>query len=111
MAARCRGQIVEIAQGHVLAPSGLEQHAREGAAALARRRRGHRPVKRITRDVVADPAADQDRGVVGVNQLCNRESLSFAAASLLPMIGITPGRTASASGARAYLLSRLFRSA
>ena len=47
--------------------------------------------------------------MAGVSQLCNRDSLSFAAASVSPMIGITPGRTAIASGARPYLPSRPFK--
>ena len=49
--------------------------------------------------------------LLGVNQLCNSDNLSFASASVSPMIGMTPGRTASASGARPYLASRPFRSA
>ena len=63
VAARCGGQVVEVAQGHLLAPRGIEQHPRKGAAVAVGRRRRHRPVERMARDVVADPARHQDRRV------------------------------------------------
>jgi hypothetical protein len=50
------------------------------------------------------------RALVGVSQLWSRESLSRASASVLPMIGITPGNTVICSGVRPYLAMRPFRS-
>jgi hypothetical protein len=49
--------------------------------------------------------------LVGVSQLCSKDSLSLASASLCPMIGMTPGKTASWSGVRPYFAMRPFRSA
>ena len=48
--------------------------------------------------------------LVGVSQLCSNDSLSFASASVRPMIGMTPGRTVRWSGVRPYLARRPFRS-
>src|SRR5262249_60406437 len=48
------------------------------------------------------------RALVGVSQFWSRESFSRASASVLPMIGITPGRTGICSGLRADLAVRPF---
>src|SRR5215831_15773575 len=40
VAARCGGKVVEVAQGHVLPPRHVVEHAVEGAAAFGRRWRG-----------------------------------------------------------------------
>ena len=37
---------------------------------------------------------------VGVTKLCNRSSLRFASAGVLPRIGMTPGRMARSLAAR-----------
>src|SRR6516225_4088577 len=54
VAARRRGEVVEVAQGHVLPPRHLVEHAVEGAAGFGRRRRRYRCVERVATDIVAD---------------------------------------------------------
>src|SRR5215469_16827516 len=63
MAARRGGKVVEVAQGHILPPRHVVEHAVEGAAAFGRRRRRYRAVERIAADIVTDPASHQGQGI------------------------------------------------
>src|SRR6516225_9607587 len=63
VAARRGGKVVEVAQGHVLPPRHVVEHAVEGAAAFGRRRRRYRAVERVAADIVTDPAGYQGQGV------------------------------------------------
>ena len=60
MAARGRGDVVEIAQRHLLAPRHLEQRLGKRLAAIGRLRKVRdRAVERIAGDVVAQPLRHQ----------------------------------------------------
>jgi hypothetical protein len=63
VAARRGGKVVEVAQGHVLPPRHVVEHAVKGAAAFGRGRRRYRAVERVAADLVTDPAGHQGQGI------------------------------------------------
>src|SRR5215469_11010403 len=63
VAARRGGEVVEVAQGHILPPRHVVEHTVEGAAGFGRRRRWYRSVERVATDIVTDAAGHQGQGV------------------------------------------------